>query len=95
MGSRKLGSVGIAIRRGITFHGLALNVDPCLEHFDWINPCGLADAGVTSIRQEIAKPVRMQDIRSAFKDHFSDVFGAALKPLSRRQLAARLEGVLT
>jgi lipoate-protein ligase B len=94
VGDDKLGSVGIAIRRGITFHGLALNVDPCLEHFGWINPCGLQNAGVTSIRREISQPVSMQDIREAFKHHFSDVFGAVLQPLTQHQLTARLEGAL-
>ena len=92
VGDHKLGSVGIAIRRGITFHGLALNVDPCLEHFGWINPCGLQNAGVTSIRRESTKPVSMQDIRTTFKHHFSDVFGAALLPLTKHQLSVRLEG---
>ncbi len=92
VGDHKLGSVGIAIRRGIAFHGLALNVDPCLEHFGWINPCGLQNTGVTSIRRERSKPVRMQDIRSAFKHHFSEVFGAALLPLTQHQLSVRLKG---
>lgn len=92
VGDDKLGSVGIAIRRGITFHGLALNVDPCMEHFDWINPCGLQNAGITSIRRESSQPVSMQDIRKAFKHHFSDVFDAALLPLTQHQLSVRLEG---
>ena len=91
VGSRKLGSVGIAIRRGITFHGLALNVDPNMEHFDWIHPCGLQDVGVTSIRRETAQPVSMQDIRRSFKDQFSYVFGAKLESISGQQLTGRLE----
>jgi lipoate-protein ligase B len=91
VGSDKLGSVGIAIRRGITFHGLALNVDPRLEHFGWIHPCGLLNVGVTSIRREIAKPVSMKDVRRSFRHHFSDVFAAELKLTSRQQLTARLE----
>lgn len=91
VGSHKLGSVGIAIRRGITFHGLALNVDPCLEHFGWINPCGLQNVGVTSIRREISRPVSMKDIRKAFRGHFSDVFSAELELISRQQLAAHLK----
>ena len=94
VGDEKLGSVGIAIRRGITFHGLALNVDPNLEHFSWIHPCGLPDAGITSIRRETERRVSMKTIRKAFKHHFGDVFGAALQSTSRRQLAAHLEGVL-
>ena len=91
VGSHKLGSVGIAIRRGITFHGLALNVDPSMEHFGWINPCGLQDTGVTSIRQQIAGPVSMKAIRETFKDHFGEVFTAALEPISNQDLTARLK----
>jgi lipoate-protein ligase B len=53
-GERKLGSLGIAIRRGIAFHGFALNVNVSLEPFDWINPCGLQGVKMTSIEREIA-----------------------------------------
>lgn len=91
VGSDKLGSVGIAIRRGITFHGLALNVDPRLEHFGWIHPCGLQDVGVTSIRRETAQPVSMEDCRRVFRLHFGDVFTAELESISPQQLTARLE----
>ena len=91
VGSDKLGSVGIAIRRGITFHGLALNVDPRLEHFGWIHPCGLQNVGVTSMRRETTRPVSMQDVRKAFRRHFSDVFDAELNRITQRQLADRLK----
>ena len=93
VGNDKLGSVGIAIRRGITYHGLALNVDPCLEHFGWIYPCGLPNAGVTSIRRELARPVSMQRIRRQFKHHFSIVFEATPESISKRRLEERLEGI--
>ncbi len=91
VGGDKLGSVGIAIRRGISFHGLALNVDPCLEHFGWIHPCGLQDVGVTSIRRETSQPISMKAIRRVCKQHFGDVFGASLESISRRQLTALLK----
>jgi lipoyl(octanoyl) transferase len=53
-GGRKLGSLGIAIRRGVAFHGFALNVNVSLEPFGWINPCGLHGIKMTSIEREIA-----------------------------------------
>ena len=50
VGNSKMGSIGIAIRRGITYHGLAFNVDVSLEPFGWINPCGLAGVGILAHR---------------------------------------------
>jgi lipoate-protein ligase B len=55
VGRRKLGSLGIAIRRGIAFHGFALNVNVSLEPFGWINPCGLQEVKMTSIEREISQ----------------------------------------
>ena len=60
---RKLGSLGIAIRRGITFHGFALNVNVSLEPFGWINPCGLQGVKMTSLEQQIARKVSMKEVR--------------------------------
>jgi len=50
VGDRKVAAIGVAVRRWITFHGFALNLDPDLRHFDWIHPCGIRDLGVTSMR---------------------------------------------
>ena len=78
VGNNKLGSIGIAIRHGISFHGLALNVNCALEPFGWIHPCGLRGVGVTSFKQEIASAVSMRQIRKAVKHHFQTVFDVKL-----------------
>ena len=52
--SRKLCALGVRVKRGVTLHGLALNVDPNLNHFETIVPCGLAHRGVTSLREILA-----------------------------------------
>lgn len=52
VGHRKIGSVGISIKRGISIHGLALNVCPDLTPFSWINPCGLENVAMTSVALE-------------------------------------------
>jgi lipoate-protein ligase B len=78
VGNNKMGSIGIAIRRGVTFHGLALNANPSLEPFCWINPCGMQNIGMTSIQQESAHSVSMPQVRQSFKLHFTSVFGAKL-----------------
>jgi lipoate-protein ligase B len=73
MGNNKMGSIGIAIRKGVSFHGLALNVNLSLEPFTWINPCGLDQVGVTSIEKESMQDVSMQEVRQAFKNHFKTI----------------------
>ena len=59
VGMSKIGSIGLAVRRGVSFHGLALNVDPDLQPFGFIQPCGLHGVGVTSIAKEAGRPVAM------------------------------------
>lgn len=74
----KLGSVGISVKKGIAFHGLAMNIFPDLTPFSWINPCGLANVGMTSIEQELPHGrvlPKMTAIREQFVNHFKDIFG--------------------
>ncbi len=78
VGGRKLGSLGIAIRRGITFHGFALNVNVSLEPFGWINPCGLQGVKMTSLEQEVARKVSMKEVREQIKSNIKEVFGVDL-----------------
>ena len=76
--NRKLASVGVAVRRGISFHGVALNVNLSLDPFTWINPCGLKGIGVTSLEMEFKRRVPMGPVRKAVKRHLKDVFGVDL-----------------
>jgi lipoate-protein ligase B len=78
VGNKKLGSVGIAIRRGIAFHGMALNVNLSLRPFGWINPCGLQDTRMTSMEQELSRKVLMNQVRQSVKYHLKAVFGVDL-----------------
>jgi len=75
---RKLGSLGIAIRRGITFHGFALNVNVSLEPFGWINPCGLQGVKMTSLEQETARKASMKEVREQMKRNIEEVFDVDL-----------------
>jgi lipoate-protein ligase B len=63
---KKLGSVGIAVRHGISFHGLALNVHNSLEPFQWIRPCGLSDITMTSLAVETHAVASMFDVKRVF-----------------------------
>ena len=66
---RKLGSVGITIRRGVSFHGLALNVNTDLTPFSWINPCGIPNCTMTSMAQETRRELTLQTVRSQITGH--------------------------
>jgi len=54
VGENKIAALGVRIRRGVTFHGLALNVCPEMRHWEHIVPCGITDGGVTSLARELA-----------------------------------------
>lgn len=81
VGSKKLGSVGIAVRRGISFHGFALNVNMALEPFSWINPCGLHGVQMTSLERELRGPVSMREVRTRIREYIEQVFEITLCPL--------------
>ena len=76
--ARKLASVGIAVRRGISFHGIALNVNLSLEPFRWIHPCGLQGVEVTSMERELSCPVPTAEVRRTMKGEIEAVFGVEL-----------------
>jgi lipoyl(octanoyl) transferase len=71
----KIAAIGLRIRRWVSFHGIALNVEPDLSHFSGIVPCGVADHGVTSL-VDLGLPVTMDDLDIALKAAFVDIFGA-------------------
>ncbi|MEX1103190.1 MAG: lipoyl(octanoyl) transferase LipB [Dehalococcoidia bacterium] len=74
VGARKIASLGINVRRWVTMHGIALNIDPDMSHFDLINSCGMPDVEMTSLSAEVAKQVPMPDVVEAFVFHFGRVF---------------------
>jgi lipoate-protein ligase B len=91
VGNNKLGSVGIAIRRGVSFHGFAFNVNLSLKHFNWINPCGLQSVGVTSMERELSRSVPMNEIYEAVKNHIEAVFEVELLKVTLSELQTFLK----
>jgi lipoyl(octanoyl) transferase len=71
----KIAAIGVKLRRWVSFHGLSINVEPDLGHFDGIVPCGIRDHGVTSL-VDLGLPVAMQDLDSALRQTFEPVFAA-------------------
>jgi lipoyl(octanoyl) transferase len=60
-GARKIAAIGIRVRRGVAYHGFALNCDADLSAFDQIVPCGITDAGVTSLSRELGREVTVAE----------------------------------
>jgi len=92
---RKLGSIGIAIRRNVTYHGFAHNVNTDLAYFSKIRPCGFDASVMTSMERELLRPVVMDTFREAVIRSFGDVFyqsvtHAAVDALAPRRLAHSL-----
>lgn len=70
----KIAAIGIRVRRWTTFHGISLNVEPDLTHFDGIVPCGVREHGVTSL-VDLGLPVTMADVDDVLRRTFEAVFG--------------------
>ena len=77
--NKKIGSIGIAIRHGVSFHGIALNVNTFMDPFSWINPCGLTGVEMTSMKQALGREIVMEEVRSAAKLHIREIFGVELE----------------
>lgn len=75
LGEQKIASIGVGIRRWVTFHGFALNVDPDLSYFDDIVPCGLHGVRMTSMAQAPGRPVILGDVKIRLAEIFADTFG--------------------
>ena len=72
IGPRKIAAIGVAVRRWVTYHGFALNVDPNLAHFGGIVPCGIAaaDGTVTSLRAELDRPIDPEAVKRVLAREF-------------------------
>jgi lipoate-protein ligase B len=91
--NKKLGSIGITVRRGVSFHGIAFNVNVALEPFGWINPCGLKGIGMTSLERELSHQLPMKEVRETLSLHFEAVFGVALVTKKLSELRSLMEGI--
>ena len=71
---RKIASIGIHVSRGVTMHGLAINVNTDLSYFDNIISCGIQGVKMTSLDKELGKKIRMNDIKKSLITHFNQIF---------------------
>ena len=79
---RKLAAIGIRVAKGVTMHGFALNCNPDTTWFDRIVPCGIRDAGVTSLSEELGREVTVAEALPVVEKHLAEVLATAV-PLPR------------
>lgn len=72
--ARKICAIGVAVRSWVSYHGFAINLDPNLDHFSGIVPCGITDGTVTSITQECPDPIQLDDLKKTLAVEFQRRF---------------------
>jgi lipoyl synthase len=73
---RKIASIGISLRKWVTYHGVALNVSPELSDFALIVPCGAPGQAMTSMERELGRQVALDEVKRRFTGHFELLFGS-------------------
>jgi lipoyl(octanoyl) transferase len=86
VGERKLAAIGVNVSRGIAKHGVAINVSTDLDYFRWMVPCGISDAGVTSLEQVLGTEVAVADVAGTFAHNLATV-------LERRLVSSNLSAL--
>jgi lipoyl(octanoyl) transferase len=75
----KVGAIGVRVTRGVTFHGFSINVNPDLEHYKFIKPCGMSYADITSIEAITGSAPPLAEARRILTDCFAKVFGMTIQ----------------
>lgn len=75
---RKICAIGVKSSRFVTMHGFALNVDTNMEYYNYINPCGITDKGVTSMAAELGKEIGVEEVAKVFAEKFEEHFEVKL-----------------
>jgi lipoate-protein ligase B len=89
VGDSKIGSIGVRVREGVSMHGLAVNVDNDLQPFEWIVPCGIDQASVTSVARETGRSPSLPCFRKRMAYRFAGAFGRRQRLVSPGRLLER------
>jgi lipoyl(octanoyl) transferase len=73
--TRKICAIGVRVSRFVSMHGFALNVNTNLNYFNYINPCGFVDKGVTSMEKELGRPMDFNLVKQVLREKINTVFG--------------------
>jgi lipoyl(octanoyl) transferase len=87
--ARKIASIGLHISRGITTHGLAVNVNNDLQPFEWVVPCGIEGVAMTSLSRELGAEQDLEAFAAALGDAYARVFGREPVPARREEAGLR------
>jgi lipoyl(octanoyl) transferase len=87
-GDRKIGSIGVHVRRGITTHGFAVNVNNDLQPFEWIVPCGIEGCRMTSVCRELGAEQPMDEFMDVVADRFGQAYGRRMVDVDPGRLDA-------
>ena len=79
MGEKKIASIGVGIKKWITFHGFSFNIDVDLHYFSLINPCGLNSDQITSLSKVLKRAVLKKEVNLVLQKKFADVFNVNVK----------------
>jgi len=91
VGDSKIGSIGVAISRWVTYHGFSLNVSPNMDHYALITPCGLDGIEVTSLRELLGKEPDHARVRDGIAHHFQKIFDIELARMDMEDLKVTTE----
>ena len=89
---RKIASIGIHVRRGVTTHGLAVNVSNDLQPFEWIVPCGIDGCRMTSVSREVGTEIPVDGFADMLTGRFASQFGRRVERPSAAEVAERVPG---
>jgi lipoate-protein ligase B len=78
VGGEKIAAIGVAVKRWVTYHGFAFNINPDLSHFKLINPCGITDKEVTSLIKILGYNVSMEEVEDKVVSAFAEVFNVEI-----------------
>jgi lipoyl(octanoyl) transferase len=91
--SRKIGSIGIHVSRGVTTHGLAINVNNDLQPFEWIVPCGIEGCRMTSLARELGATQDIGEFMNTVSERFGKLYERRPVAVDASELAERVNGV--
>ena len=89
--ARKICAMGVKITKGITMHGFAFNVNTDLKYYDYINPCGFTDKGVTSLEKELGYRIDTEDVKEKLIEQFGKVYNIDIS----REFIGVIQGQIT
>lgn len=90
VGDDKITAIGISVKKWVTMHGFAFNVNTNLDHFKWIIPCGIKDKGVTSLKKLLGYELDMDKLNNQVIEYFANQFHMSYELLDKQTLIERI-----